>query len=70
MKSRMFFNTPDIGVLFIHDFIETVMSTFEYKRVKSNIGLFIQLVELTRVLRQDLARRLFCLVLREHPRIN
>ena len=70
MKSRMFFNTSDIGVLFIHDFIETVMSTFEYKRVKSNIGLFIQLVELTRVLRQDLARRLFCLVLREHPRIN
>ena len=70
MKSRMFFNTSDIGVLFIHDFIETIMSTFEYKRVKSNIGLFIQLVELTRVLRQDLARRLFCLVLREHPRIN
>ncbi len=70
MKSRMFFNTSDIGILFIHDFIEIIMSTFEYMRVKSNIWLFIHLVELTRVLRQDLARRLFCLVLREHPCIN
>ena len=70
MKSRMFFNTSDIGILFIHDFIEIIMSTFEYMQGKSNIWLFIHLVELTRVLRQDLARRLFCLVLREHPCIN